>query len=211
MIVERDEISKDREIEVKIHHTNLDELRQRLDNAGATQIKERVYEWNMRYNSTSGDFAEEGYVLRLRRDTRARLTYKGPASVDQGIMNREELEVEVSDHDTMHKMLLKLGFVEYMIYEKYRTTYQLNHTEVVLDEMPFGNFIEVEGEHDDIKAVLAQIGLQDAKRYEHSYSSLFDFVKHHLDLDFRDLTFENFENVDVPEHAFIPPGSIVIE
>ena len=211
MIVGRDEISRDREIEVKIHHASLDDLRQRLEKAGAEQVKERVYEWNMRYNKASGAFAEEGYVLRLRRDTDVRLTYKGPSTTERGIVDREELEVEVSDYETMHTMLLKLGFVEHMIYEKYRTTYELNQTEIVLDEMPFGNFIEVEGDYEDIEAVLSQIGLQDAKRHEHSYSSLFDFVKHHLDLDFRDLTFENFEGVDVPEHAFIPPGSIVIE
>lgn len=29
----------------------------------------------------------------------------------------------------------------FMIYEKYRTTYQLNQCEVALDELPFGNFL----------------------------------------------------------------------
>jgi adenylate cyclase class 2 len=211
MIVGRDERSKDIETEVKIHYPDLDELRQRLEQAGAEQVRERVHEWNMRYDKKSGSFADEGYVLRLRRDNVVRLTYKGLSRVEQGIMQREELEVEVSDYDTMHQILLKLGFSEHMIYEKYRTVYEINQTEVVLDEMPFGNFIEIEGDTENIEDVLVRLNLQDAKRHEHSYASLFDFVKHHLDLDFRDLTFENFEDIDVPEHAFVPPGSIVIE
>jgi adenylate cyclase class 2 len=211
MIVGRDEHPKEIETEVKIYYPDLDEIKQHLENTGAQQVRERVHEWNMRYDKKAGNFASQGYVLRLRRDNRTRLTYKGPSSIEKGIMEREELEVETGDYDTMRQILLKLGFVEHMIYEKYRTTYELNQTEIVLDEMPFGNFIEIEGDSEHIEKVLEQLNLRDAKRIEHSYASLFDFVRHHLDLTFRDLTFENFKDIDVPEHAFVPPGSIVIE
>jgi len=38
-----------------------------------------------------------------------------------------------------------LGYAVYMMYEKYRTTFRLDNLEVVLDELPYGNFVEIEG------------------------------------------------------------------
>jgi len=32
-----------------------------------------------------------------------------------------------------------------MMYEKYRTTFTIGSLEVVLDELPYGNFVEIEG------------------------------------------------------------------
>jgi adenylate cyclase, class 2 len=146
-------------------------------------------------------------VLRLRQDTRVRLTYKADKTeVQEGVTSRAELEVEISDFDTMEAILNRLGFYSYMIYEKYRTTYTLDGAEIVLDEMPYGNFIEIEGQMDAIKRLLKSLELEDAPRYTDSYTRLFDYVRRNLKLDIKDLTFANFEGVDVTESTFQPPS-----
>lgn len=199
------------ELEVKIRIDNLAAVESQLLALGATPQTPRIFERNVRYDNLAGDFVAQGLVLRLREDDRIRLTYKGildeQSAAQDGIQQRFEAEVTVSDFDAMQLILGKLGYLPYMTYEKYRTTYRFLETEVVLDEMPYGNFMEVEAASvAQIDAVLSALGLQDAPKIPHSYSRLFDFVRAHLALGFQDLTFANFDGVDVPPEAFYPPN-----
>ncbi|HLV35950.1 MAG TPA: class IV adenylate cyclase [Spirillospora sp.] len=191
------------ETEVKLYCPDLSAAASALIRAGAELVTPRVAERNVRYDNADGTLTRDGIVLRLRQDYRARLTYKGPGQIENGIMTRYEAEVEVSDFDTMHAILLKLGYQPRLIYEKFRTTYTLNDAEIVLDELPYGNFIEIEGEADTIEQLIPRLGLTDAPRYGYSYAGLFEIVKRNLSLDFRDLTFANFDGIDVPASAFV--------
>jgi adenylate cyclase class 2 len=198
------------ETEVKIYVQNLDEIRQKLESLEAECIQERIHERNTRYDLSNGSLTARGVVLRLREDNGVILTYKEPGVIERGIISREELELEVSDFAIMEAILGKFGYQAAMFYEKYRTVYALDGVEIMLDELPFGHFVEIEGDNARIESVMKKLGLADIKRVADSYSKLFDYVKHHLELNFRDLTFENFADVEVQESDFIPPGSIVI-
>jgi adenylate cyclase, class 2 len=194
---------KNVETEVKIHVGDLAPIEQWLKSYDAKLTAERVYERNVRYEDGFNSFSPSHRVLRLRQDSRARLTYKEPGSgAREGITSRTELEVEVSDFDTAHLILAKLGFHAAWVYEKYRTTYELDGCEVVLDEMPFGGFIEIEGEPDAIERVLSTLELAGMPRITESYSDLFFHVKAKMGLNFEDLTFENFKDITVPDKYF---------
>jgi adenylate cyclase class 2 len=185
------------ETEVKIKVHNLREIEDQLKAAGATLKAGRVYERNIRYDEASGALSSSGRLLRLRQDTRVRLTYKESGeTTSTGALSRPELEVEVSDFETMDLMLHKLGYSVALIYEKYRTTYELDECEIVIDELPFGMFMEVEGEPEDIERVLTTLKLAAAQRIPASYSDLFFRLKAEYGLVFRDLTFENFKDIE---------------
>ena len=173
-----------------------------LERSGAQLTAPRVYERNVRYENAEKSLTPSEIVVRLRQDTRARLTYKEGGSAQDGIVSRTELEVEVSDFDSMQTILGKLGYLPHLVYEKYRTTYELDGAEIVLDEMPYGNFVEIEGEAAAIEALIKRLGLQDAPRMAGSYMALFDRVKTRLGLSYDHLTFENFKGITVPESAF---------
>lgn len=192
------------ETEIKLYVPDLKAVEQRLQSLGAHLAAPRVFERNVRYENAEKTLSQNGIVVRLRDDTRVRLTYKEPSQrlAHDEIEERFEAEVEVSDFETMALILSKLGYAPHMTYEKYRTTYELDNTEIVLDEMPYGNFVEIEGTPDAIRQVVEQLGLQQAKRFRTNYVRLLDNVRHHLKLDFTDLTFKNFEGIDVPENAF---------
>jgi adenylate cyclase class 2 len=191
------------EVELKLYVPDLNAVRRRLVALGATVSKPRVFERNVRYENESRTLTADGIVVRLRQDADVRLTYKGKATKStNGIRARFEAEVEVSDFDTMHIILDKLGYQPYMSYEKYRTTYDYGATEVVLDEMPYGHFVEIEGESDAIQQVQIDLELGDAVSLGDSYSQLFNRVRANLGLKFEDLTFKNFDGVDVPVSAF---------
>ncbi len=191
------------ETEAKIKVSDLAGIERKLKAAGAALKSERVYERNVRYEDSGETLTPAARVLRLRQDTRVRLTYKEPHdSADQGEWTRTELEVTVSDFETMDLILKKIGFHPAWIYEKYRTTYEFKGCEVVLDDMPFGLFIEVEGEPAAIEHALSALGLAKAPRIAASYSDLFFRVRQRLGLPFRDLTFQNFKGVKVPDEMF---------
>ncbi len=190
------------ETEIKLYVKELKSVQGRLEKAGATLKAPRVYERNVRYDDAERTLTPSGKVIRLREDTRVRLTYKDEGTVTNGVVSRFEAEVEVSDFDAMETILGKIGYTPYLVYEKYRTTYEMDGAEIVLDEMPYGNFVEIEGEAETIKKLVDALELGGARQYEGSYSTLFERVRQKLGLKFTDLTFANFKDVAVTEDAF---------
>jgi adenylate cyclase class 2 len=191
------------EIETKFHVRDLKKIETRLQSMGAQLVQPRQFEKNLRFDLPDGSLRKTYRVLRLRQDEKAVLTYKGPGSnaVD-GIRAREEWEVIVSDFATTQKILESLGYNIQFIYEKYRTTYTSGTSHVMLDEMPFGLFVEIEGENQSDVLVLAEhLKVDKGGAIPDSYQVLFERVKVALGLSFRDLTFDNFTGIDVPEYA----------
>jgi adenylate cyclase class 2 len=92
----------------------------------------------------------------------------------------------------MEAILVRLGFVAFQSYEKYRETFTLQGVEVVLDEMPFGHFVELEGEEPALRAVASALGLPWAGRILDNYLNLMARVRAYYQLPFDDLTFANF-------------------
>ncbi|MFW6070717.1 MAG: class IV adenylate cyclase, partial [bacterium] len=201
------------EIEVKFYVDDLAPLRERLLAAGAAQIKPRLFERNVRFDDAQGTLARRQQLLRVRQDDRARLTFKGQATGDAASQAkvREELEVEVSDALTIATILQRLGFQPRQVYEKYRETFALDGVEVVLDELPFGNFVELEGESRNgaggqeagIRRVAQRLGLDWEQRIVDNYLSLMARLKRRYALPFSDLTFDNFDGVDAPIRAIL--------
>lgn len=191
------------ETEVKLYMPNHAAVSNRLRAVDGVLTAPRVLETNIRYDRDDHAFDSSGTVLRLRQDSRARLTYKeGQRVAGNYGSTRFEAEVEVSDFATMELILDRLGYHPIWKYEKYRTTYKVHGCEVVLDELPFGNFVEIEGEDAAIGETIALLELGAAPRFLISYSVLFSIVRERLNLPFNDLTFDNFAGIDVPAETF---------
>ena len=186
-----------RETEVKLYTPNLAMVRMALEANGATLLKPRVFERNLRYDSADGALIASGIVLRLRQDEGVTFTYKDGGSIERGIVSRFEAEVEVSDFDTLDLILRRLGYRVALVYEKYRRTYELGGAEVVLDELPYGNFTEIEADAAMIERVVDLLGLTGARRMSASYTDIYLKLRERLDLDVEDCTFDEFAGVDL--------------
>jgi adenylate cyclase class 2 len=181
----------DTELEVKFYLSDLAGLEKRLVSAGARLQQARLRELNLRFDTREGSLNAAHQVLRLRQDQAYHLTFKGPAAGGEEVSVRKEIEFEVSDFWTARRFLEALGYMVSISYDKYRTTYELSSTLVTLDEMPFGNFAEIEGrDAETIQAVAVQLGLNWEARSLMSYLGLFDRVKQKLGLSARNLTFD---------------------
>lgn len=186
------------ETEVKFYIDDLNRLKTRLDELGAQLVQERVLEMNLRLDLPDSSLRTEGRVLRLRQDTATRLTYKGASQKDDGILSREEIEFVVEDFDKAKRLLEALGYQKLVYYEKYRTIYELKETHVMLDELPYGSFVEIEGENaESIRSAADQLHLTWGTAVGTSYLALFERVRRALNLSFQDVSFTNFANIKV--------------
>ena len=193
----------DQEIEVKFLVNDLAKVEARVKELGGKLAQARIHELNLRFDTPEGDLRRSYQVLRLRHDTAARLTYKGPGTTQEGVRSRQELEFEVSDFHTAQHFLEALGYSVTMIYEKYRAVYDLESMHVALDEMPYGNFVEIEGaDIPSLQAFNRRLGLDWNAAVTESYTALFELIKQKLGLQFRDLIFENFQAVRVTPQDF---------
>ena len=187
--------SSDQELEVKFYLSRRREMEAKLISMGQVSAP-RVHEVNLRLDTADLSLLSTGRLLRLRRDARARVTYKGVGSEVGGSRLRQELEFTVSDFDTALALFDALGYQVYMMYEKYRTTYQLGNVEVALDEMPTGDFLEIEGpDSESIRSAALQLELNWEARILDSYTVLFERTRERLGFNFRDLSFENFKGM----------------
>ena len=95
-----------------------------------------------------------GCALRLRRvNGRAILTFKRRLPSKSAIKYQQEEEVAVENGDAMATILDSLGFQPGLIYEKRRTRWKVDNAKVVIDELPFGLFMEIEAPAKKIKRV----------------------------------------------------------
>lgn len=95
---------------------------------------------------SNSDLVEKRAVLRLRKiDEKTILTYKQRVQNDFAVKQNTEYETEVSDFGEISKIIESLGFRQSLVYEKRRRTWKFRQVEIVLDALPFGLFMEIEG------------------------------------------------------------------
>lgn len=183
------------EIEVKFYLADTDLIRNRIIELGAASMG-RVFETNIRFEDADKNLIQKKSLLRLRKDTKTTLTFKSePPVKDNQFKSMRELEVEVSDFTTMKYILEFLGFQKEQIYEKWRETFVINGADLCLDAMPYGDFLEIEGQKDHIIKLASQIGFQWQKRILLNYLEIFDVIRQKSNLPFADITFGNFKNI----------------
>ena len=183
------------ETEVKFFQPEPAALQEILRHSGAVS-KGQHFETNYRYDDRDQRLLKTQCLLRLRRDSRNRLTFKRPHPVGgRQFKTHEEIEVDVADFNTAAQLLEALGFRRVQIYEKQRTTFELADAEICLDHLPYGHFVEIEGTPETILAVVDTLGLPWPQRILANYLQIFERLRQNLRLPFQDVTFANFETV----------------
>ncbi len=193
------------EIEVKFFLPDLNSVRESLIKLGARSLG-RFFEVNIRFEDRDKSLIKKNALLRLRKDNRVTLTYKSEPELDDlNFKIFRELEVEVSDFDIMESILKSLGFCAEQVYEKWRETLVLQETHFCLDTMPFGTFLEIEGNRETIPDMARKLNLKWEDRILFNYLKIFDVLKRQENINFSDVTFENFKHLsfDFSEHLLV--------
>jgi adenylate cyclase class 2 len=149
----------------------IEPLRRRLRESGAGGGGAAEFEENVIYTGPGLDPARR--VLRLRRTgRRALFTFKERDLSGSAVKRQREEETEVSDADALAAILEALGYRPALVYEKRRETWRLAGAEVVIDELPFGLFAEIEGEEENILEAERLLGLGADEGEHEPYPSL---------------------------------------
>lgn len=107
------------------------------------------FETNFIYGG--GILEEEKAALRIRKiGEKTLLTYKRRYGNLSAVKQHIEHETEIADSEEMMQIIARLGFSVGLVYEKRRQNWILQGIEVVIDELPFGSFMEIEGKITDI-------------------------------------------------------------
>lgn len=148
----------------------VEEITQRLDDLGGV-FEQEVFEVN--YQHRGGDMDARGATLRVRKiGDFSVLTYKERIKNATGTKDRVEFETAVADVDAIEKIIERLGYKLTAVYEKRRKYWRLGNVEVVLDELPFGLYMEIEGTVEDIEKAEKSLELKEIEREPRGYPRL---------------------------------------
>ncbi|MEA2172711.1 MAG: adenylate cyclase, class 2 [Blastocatellia bacterium] len=160
------------EIEKKYRLTldQRERLLKRLREVGAARQGEE-FEENVLY--AGGQLHLRQCVLRLRRvGDAAILTFKERYPSASPIKHQREDETRVDDASAMAAILDALGYRPALVYEKRRETWHVARVEVAVDELPFGLFLEIEGDETSIAEAEELLDLSDVEAEMNTYPQL---------------------------------------
>ena len=191
------------EIEVKYFLEKPEEVRGRIIRMGAHALG-RCFETNIRLEDKTHSLIKKKSLLRLRRDRKTTLTFKSePTEADHEFKVFKEYEVEVDDFEMMRRLLESLGFHKEQVYEKWRETFRIGGSTLSIDEMPFGPFLEIEGNRSDIRKLATDLDFSWEKRILWNYLALFRTLRGQCRLPFMDVTFENFKGIHLDLNPYL--------
>jgi adenylate cyclase class 2 len=175
------------EIEAKMKVADLKAIAQTLKKVGAKR-KGSEYETNIFFDTEKDSLKKAGKGLRLRiaknlstQKTRYIITFKGPLQKGK-LKTRQEIEMNVEDADAAINLFAALGFERKLSFEKRRETWNFQHCEVVLDELPLlGTYVEIEGPSNrQVMSARKALGLDKLPLIQTGYiSMLATYLKDH--------------------------------
>ena len=165
------------EIEAKLKVDSLQEIADKLNALGAEFVQERM-QTDYYFDDANTTLTKADTCLRLRRQRTGEteswlLTYKGAKEKDE-FKKRQEIEIEVTNADSVEKLLSAIGYSRALVVEKKRQIWRLGPCSVALDELPsLGCFVEIEGpDGQTITDVQRKLGLAELSHLPRSYASL---------------------------------------
>ena len=160
------------EIEKKFTLSNdqREQVLESLKEIGAEFVGED-FEENIIYQGNG--LPEKNTILRIRKiENETIFTFKQGILNNFGVKQRIEFETLVSDGSEMEKILEHLGYEKVLVYEKRRLKWKFRQVEIVLDELPFGQYMEIEGEIMAIAEAEMFLGAEELQEEYETYPHL---------------------------------------
>ncbi len=162
------------ECELKYLDVDLDDVSRRLASAGGVW-QGRYFESNLVFDYADRSLKKKGVLLRLRKKgEKAVLTVKHPPkqAVPSTLKVVEELESGVDDFIAVRNALEVIGFSVAFAYEKVREKWVYMNCTICLDHLPFGDYVEIEGNDETVSACAEALGLADNATSTSTYHDL---------------------------------------
>jgi len=166
------------EIEVKIKIKDIEETITKIKKLGAHLEKKRRFEENILYDFPSRSLSQGKQALRVRKtDRKTFLTFKGSPQRSRKFKVRDEYETEVKNEKQLKKILKSIGLIPSFRYQKYRAVFKHKKLKLCLDETSIGNFLELEGEREQIVRMAVALGYSKKEFIKKDYVQLFQEMR----------------------------------
>jgi adenylate cyclase class 2 len=182
------------EIEIKFPLRDRAELTRKLHELGAQRLYPETFEDNIVLDRR-GELKTKGALLRVRKFGRYSLaTFKGPMSIEGGVKTREEVQTGVESFELAIQLFDSLGYKPVFRYQKYREVWRVRDVEVVLDRTPIGDYFEIEGAMETIRAIATELGMNFDQAIRQTYADLYRQARR--------------TRADLPEHMVFPADQL---
>lgn len=176
------------EYEATFVNVNKDEIRKRLQDAGAELVKSEFLQKRVIFHLPIGHEIEGGW-LRVR-DEQDKITMSLKVINGDKIENQKETILQVDNFDEAVSFLLSIGCRKKSYQETKREIWILDNVEICIDEWPFlSPFVEVEGISEEVvKNVSEKIGFKYdlalfcgvATLYSNEYGIPYDMINNEI-------------------------------
>lgn len=180
------------ETEIKLKIRDLEEFRRCLSGLHPVLLAARHLEDNFLLDYPDGRIRAQYCMVRVRSaGPNSSLTFKGPAKPTGAFKVREEIETPVGNPDAALAVFEKLGMQVWFRYQKFREEHEIVagspsgefSARLAVDETPIGDYIEIEGPEDSIRAIARRLGFDESVFLRDSYYAL--YLKFCRDFDIR--------------------------
>ena len=142
-------------------------IQEKIKQEGFKLVSEEVEE-DTYFSDKELNFVKNRVCLRTRKinDDHLELTYKPKSTEETEKFGKKEVNIElnVKDYEDIKYIIKQLGYIEYVSFKKYRTTYSKNvngiESNIMLDELKgIGKYIELEvlSEKEDRQKMLSEL------------------------------------------------------
>lgn len=187
------------EIEVKFVDVNIDDVRARLERAGA-QLEHPMRDMRRALIEEEHHAAQNMFIRIRDEGDKVTLTLKKKTKslVESTIDSTYEIETTVGDFDTTVELFEVAGWHYTTYQESRRETWKYQGVEVVIDEWPWiSPYIEIEGEtQEEVRAAAAELGFD----WDEAMFGSVDVI---YNRDYPDMTVRGV--IDVREVRFADP------
>jgi adenylate cyclase class 2 len=178
------------EIEVKVAVPDVRAVAEKARGLGWELVRRRHFEANVLFDYPERSLSLSGCLLRVREtESGALLTFKGRVEEHERYKVRPETETTCESGPAVRAILESLGLRPFFRYEKFREEYGGPGALLCLDELPFGHFLELEGEAGAIEAMASALGIDPDRFLKRSYADLYGERCRELGVPFGDIVF----------------------
>jgi adenylate cyclase class 2 len=182
------------EFEATFTDIDKDEMRKRLEKAGAKLVRAEFMQKRTVFNLPEGHEINGGW-LRVR-DEGDKITMSLKVVDGRKIEDQKEIQLVVDSFEEAVKMLEAIGAIKKAYQETKRELWGMNGVEITIDEWPFlPPFVEVEGKSEaEVKDVSEKLGfdysLAKFCSVDTLYSEKYGFAEEHFNNNTPEITFD---------------------
>ncbi|MCX6737051.1 MAG: class IV adenylate cyclase [Candidatus Parcubacteria bacterium] len=145
-------------IEIELKFLLTDSLEKIINKFGdCVKQAKRTYQKTVMFDNEQRLMEKTNGRIRLRQNGDiVTMSYKLPLP-SEDVKKEIEWETKVDSWEIGKNIIKAMGFNETTSYERYRTSFIYKDVEIEIDEYPFANFIEIEGEELKIREIAKEI------------------------------------------------------